>query len=402
MPVSRRSFLNAFELGGSPGRLSAVFVAARGREALEAEGAAAAVMPPADPMEIRIDSNENPTGPGAAVIAALTGAFGGAGRYPTNTKPSTSDLRDAVARKLNVRPENLVLGAGSRELLRNAVRFFTSGARHLITASPSYEQPERIAEQIGTPVKRVALDKNGRLDLEKMAEVARWGGLVYLCNPNNPTATVLGAKAVSDFVARLRKESPETAILIDEAYHDYVTEPAYATALPLALEHPNVLVARTLSKAHGMAGLRVGYAVGQVRTIEAMGRWSMPYNQSVPGIAAAIASLGDQAHIDAERARNTEVRKATARFFADAGLKMFDSQGNFVFVETKRPAKEFKEACAKEKVLVGRPFPPLDQNHARISLGTMEEMTRAFDVFARVLGTYAKGISATSPSNREK
>src|SRR5262249_55454681 len=153
------------------------------------------------------------------------------------------------------------------ELLRNAVRYFTSSSRHLITASPSYEQPERIAEQIGTPVKRVPLDKNGRLDLEKMADVARWGGLVYICNPNNPTATVLGSKAVSDFVARLRKESPETAILIDEAYHDYVTEPAYATALPLALEHPNVLVARTLSKAYGMAGLRIGYAIGQVRTV---------------------------------------------------------------------------------------------------------------------------------------
>src|SRR5213083_2879811 len=146
-------------------------------------------------------------------------------RYPTNSRPSTSDLRNAVARKLSVRPENVVMGAGSRELLRSAVRIFTSPTRHLITAAPSYEQPEKMAEQIGVPVRRVPVDKNGRLDLDKMGEAAHWSGLVYICNPNNPTATVHAAKAVADFASRLRKESPETAILIDEAYHDYVTDP---------------------------------------------------------------------------------------------------------------------------------------------------------------------------------
>ncbi|PYV14162.1 MAG: hypothetical protein DMG07_12605 [Acidobacteria bacterium] len=398
MPLSRRLFLNPFELGGNGGKVSATFIAARGREASEASPDPLAT----DSAAIRIDSNENPTGPGAAVMEALVRAFGGAGRYPTNCRPSVSDLREAVARKLSVRPENVVLGAGSRELLRNAVRIFASPARHLITAVPSYEQPERIAEQVGVPVRRVPVDKDGRFDLDKMAEAARWAGLVYLCNPNNPTATVQGAKAVSDFVSRVRKESPETAILIDEAYHDYVTEPRYATALPLALEHPNVLVTRTLSKAHGMAGLRIGYAVCQVRTSETMSRWALPYNQSSLGVAAAIASLAEPARIDAERARNTEVRKFTTRFFADAGLRVWDSQANFVFVEIKRPAKEFKEACAKDRVLVGRPFPPLDQNHARISLGTMDEMKRATEVFARVLGINQASLSSPSGAPRER
>src|SRR5439155_14126971 len=163
MPLSRRIFLNAFELGANGGGLSATFVSARGREANEAESGPDPAS--TDPAEIRIDSNENPTGPGAAVMAALVGAFGGAGRYPTNSRPSTSDLRNAVARKLSVRPENVVMGAGSRELLRSAVRIFTSPTRHLITAAPSYEQPEKMAEQIGVPVRRVPVDKNGRLDL---------------------------------------------------------------------------------------------------------------------------------------------------------------------------------------------------------------------------------------------
>ncbi|PYU88243.1 MAG: hypothetical protein DMG08_26210 [Acidobacteria bacterium] len=407
MPLSRRLFLNAFGLGANRRGLSATFVSARGREANEAKSGPGSLGQPlpaasADSADIRIDSNENPTGPGAAVMAALVGAFGGAGRYPTNSRPSTSDLRNAVARKLSVRPENVVMGAGSRELLRSAVRIFTSPTRHLITAAPSYEQPEKMAEQIGVPVRRVPVDKNGRLDLDKMAEAARWSGLVYICNPNNPTATVHPAKAVAEIASRLRKESPETAILIDEAYHDYVTDPGYATALPLALEHPNVLVTRTLSKAYGMAGLRIGYAIGQVRTIEAMARWAMPYSQSTLGVAAAIAALADQAHIDAEQARNTEVRRFTTRFFKDAGLQAWDSQANFVFVEIKRPAKEFKEACAKAKVLVGRPFPPLDQNHARISLGTMDEMKRATEVFSRVLGINQARVISGSGSIREK
>jgi len=138
------------------------------------------------------------------------------------------------------------------------------------------------------------------------------------------------------------------------------------------------------------------------RTIEAMARWAMPYSQSTLGVAAAIAALADQAHIDAEQARNTEVRRFTTRFFKDAGLQAWDSQANFVFVEIKRPAKEFKEACAKEKVLVGRPFPPLDQNHARISLGTMDEMKRATEVFSRVLGINQARVISGSGSIREK
>src|SRR5439155_12673678 len=165
MPLSRRLFLNALELGANAGGLSATFVSARGREAIEAESAPDPLAVSTDSADIRIDSNENPTGPGAAVMAALVGAFGGAGRYPTNSRPSTSDLRNAVARKLSVRPENVVMGAGWRELLRSAVRIFTSPTRHLITAAPSYEQPEKMAEQIGVPVRRVPVDKNGRLDL---------------------------------------------------------------------------------------------------------------------------------------------------------------------------------------------------------------------------------------------
>src|SRR4030095_1147015 len=182
------------------------------------------------------------------------------------------------------------------ELLRTAVRLYGSSSRHLVTAAPSFEQPERMAEQLGIGVRRVPVDKDGRLDLDRMAQAARWAGLVFLCNPNNPTSTLHPARAIADFVARRRQESPDTAILIDEAYHDYVTDPSYATAVPLALEHPNVFVTRTLSKAYGMAGMRVGYAVGQPRTMDAFSRWAITFNQNSLAVAAAVAALEDPGH----------------------------------------------------------------------------------------------------------
>ena len=386
MQVSRRSFLDAVGLGARA-PLSAALIAARGREAALAGAMPfAAAGSPADADEIRISSNENPLGPGRAAMEAFVRAFEDAGRYPTNARPSMADLREAIARRQSVRPENVALGSGSWELLRTAVRLYTSSSRHLVTASPSFESPEQMAQQLGIPVKRVPVDKDGRLDLEGMAKAARWSGLVFLCNPNNPTGGVHSAKAVSDFVGRVLRESPATAILIDEAYHDYVTDPGYATAISLALEHPNVFVTRTLSKAYGMAGLRVGYAIGQARTIEAFNRWAITFNQNSLSVAAAVASLADPAHIEAERARNTEVRTFTTGFFQELGYRVLPSETNFVLVELGRPAKEFREACAKQKVLVGRDFPPLEKTHARVSLGTLDEMKRANHVFTAVLG----------------
>jgi histidinol-phosphate aminotransferase len=381
MPVSRRSFLGALKPGAPA--FSPAFVAARGREAFTAEGATADP-PPAS--AIRLDSNENPLGPGPAAMEALTRAFADAGRYPTNARPSTTDLRAAVARRVGAQPENVALGAGSWETLRTAVRLYTSSSRPLVTASPSFELPETMAGQLGIGVRKVPVDKDGRINLDQMAEAARWAGLVFLCNPNNPTSTVHPAGAVAEFVARVRKESPETAILIDEAYHDYVTDSAYATALPLALEHPNVFIVRTLSKAYGMAGMRVGYAVGQPHTIEGFNRWAITFNQNSLAVAAAVASLDDPAHIAAERARNAEARTLTTRFFTDLGYKVMDSQTNFVFAEIGRSAGEFKEACAKRGIVVGREFPPLQKTHARVSIGTIDEMQRAGVVIAEVLG----------------
>jgi histidinol-phosphate aminotransferase len=359
MPISRRSFLSGRVLPFT-------------------------VVPPGVP-EIRINSNENPLGPGKAVLEVIVGKFPEAGRYPFNSTPDDGALRSALASKFRIKPENVVLGGGSQEILKNAVRAFTSPGRGLVTAAPTFENCAGTAKKLGHPVTEIKVDSAFRLDLDSMVAASSGAGLVFVNNPNNPTATVHGAQRVADFVAGVRQKSPGTVILIDEAYHDYVMDRSYASAVPLALDTANVFVTRTFSKAYGMAGMRIGYAIGRADTLKPLDTLRMPYDLSVFGIAAAIAALNNGKHIAAERARNTNVRVYTMQALADLGCKTTDSQANFLWVEVGRPAKDFREACAKQGVVIGRDFPPFEKTHVRISLGTMEEMRRAVTVFRRVL-----------------
>lgn len=388
MPVSRRGFLQFARPGGAA--LTGAFLAARGLEAYLAEAQTRqgrSARPPLPPgvEEIRISSNENPLGPGRKALDAILGKFPEAGRYPFNSTPSEADLAAAIAGLYKVKPENIVLGAGSQEILKNSMRAFVTPSRGLVTALPTFENCTGFAKKYRLPVAEIKVDSEFRLDVDPMIVAANGAGLVYFNNPNNPTATVHGANSVADMVHRIRKTSPGTVILIDEAYHDYVTDPSYQTAVPLAMSTPNVIVARTFSKAYGMAGMRIGYGIGMADSVKKLAALKMPYNVSVFGIAAAIASLSDPQHIADERARNTEVRTFTINALRQMGVKSADSQGNFVFSDIGMPAKDFRDACAKQGVMVGRDFPPFEKTHCRISIGTMAEMQKATGVFADAL-----------------
>jgi len=396
MSVSRRGFLQILEAGRTR-EVSGAWLAARGLEAHFAEAQAGGRQRPMTPpgvSEIRISSNENPLGPGKAALDAIVGKFPEAGRYPFNSTPNEGGLTEAIASKFKVKAENIVMGAGSQEILKSGMRAFTSSSKGLVTALPTFENCTGYAKKYGVPVLEVKVDSQMRLDVEGMILAASRpnAGFVFFNNPNNPTATVHGIKTVTDFVTRIRKANPNAVILIDEAYHDYVTDPSYQSAVELAMNTPNVFVARTFSKAYGMAGMRIGYAIGQAATVKPLAQLKMPYNVSVFGIAAAIASLNDQKHIDDERARNLKVREFTVKALADMGCQTADSQGNFIFTNIHRPAAELRDACAKQGVMIGRDFPPLEKTHARISLGTMEEMQRAVEVFRSVL----KGTTTTA------
>jgi histidinol-phosphate aminotransferase len=380
MSVSRRAFVQTLGVGGA-GLISTT------RFRPEQAGLLESILEAAEARPILLHNNENPVGPSSAAIDAMRGILGTtaapAGRYPTNK----AALIKAIAAKSGVEIGNVMVACGSTELLRIAVQVFTSKASPLVGGAPTYEECAGYADLIGTPVKAVNLDGQLRLDLTAMAAASKGAGMVYLNNPNNPTATIQPATAIEGFVNDVLKASPKTTILIDEAYHDYVTDPSHKSQIPLAMQNPRVIVARTFSKAYGMAGLRLGYVIAHPDTIAAMHKWEATAAMSVLSIGAGIASINDPTHIDVEVKRNTAARQFTVDWFKRAGFTTTDSQANFLFVDIKRPAASFRDACRAQGVLVGRDFPPYAKTHTRISIGTMEEMRKATEVFGKVLSS---------------
>jgi histidinol-phosphate aminotransferase len=385
MSVSRRSFVRTLGLGTSA--LSTSLVTGRATEAF-AFGSAGAVdnsAAAADPTEvIRLSNNENNRGPGPSALAAVHATVGtrnGRGYPPDHV----NQLTDAIAAMWSVNRSSVIVGTGSGPILEASVRAFCAADKPLVTASPTYATPENMAKRIGAPVKSIPVDRSMQLDLAAMADAARGAGLVYLCNPNNPTGAAHPAATVEQFVRRVKQDSPATAILIDEAYLDYAHDPAIKTVKPIAMELPGVFITRSLSKAHGMAGLRLGYAVGQEATVQAMPKvWQLGSINTLTA-AAAIASLKDTQHIADEVAENARVREFTIKSFRDMGYTVVDSHANCIFVDVKGSAPAFRDACLAQQVQVGRDFPPYEKTHSRITLGTMDEMRQAVLVFRRVL-----------------
>lgn len=386
MSLSRRVFVRTLGAGGAGALLLGRPVGFWPEMALHA----------AETEPLLLHNNENPMGPGKAardaIHAWLRPNAAETGRYIGNVR----DLMKTIAAHYNVAPENVMIGNGSSQILETATWILTGKTKPLVTAAPTYEECASHAKVLGTPVLAVPLDAALRLDLDGMAAASRGAGLVFVNNPNNPTATVHSGNAIAGFIDRVLASSPDTTVLIDEAYHDYVTDRSYATQVPLALTNPRVIVARTFSKAHGLAGMRVGYAISHPKTIEALRRWHYGDTLNLLGVSAAGASIADTAHMEQEKARNTEARDFTVDWFKRAGFKATDSQANFIFVEIRRPARQFREACQAQRVLIARDFPPFEKSHVRISIGTLDEMRRATTVFAKILGVATSTSAAAA------
>src|SRR6187401_2326388 len=273
--LTRRRFVTSVGIGAA-GAVAGSWIAARGREDSVwsmFEGASAQTPAAAAVNPIILSSNENPGGPGKVVLDAIQAAFGPNGAAPGRYSNASGALIEALAKHHNVQPANIVLGCGSTQILRSATHVFTARNKALVGTIPTYEECAGYADMMGHPVRAVPLDPNFNVDLGRLADAARGAGLIFFCNPNNPVATYVGARATRDFLSRVNRISPETTILVDEAYFDYVTAPDHATHIPQAVEDPRILVARTFSKAYGMAGLRIGYPVGHVDTIRKMAGW---------------------------------------------------------------------------------------------------------------------------------
>ena len=388
MSVSRRSFVRTVGLGSAGLSTSWFPGGARDASAFTATAAAAD-----DGGVIRLSNNENNRGPGRKAIEAVQGALTprmGRG-YPPDY---VNELVDTIAGIYGVQRTSVIVGTGSGPILEGSVRAFCSAEKQLVTAAPTYGTPENMARRMNVTVKPVPVDRAMSLDFDAMAEAARGAGLIYVCNPNNPTGAAHPAAAVEKFIRRVKEMSPGTAILVDEAYIDYAHDPAIKTVAPLAMEFPGVFITRSFSKAHGMAGLRLGYAIGQQDTVQAIPRaWQLGSLNTLTA-AAGIASLRDTQHIADEVAENARVRAFTLQAFRDMGYQAPDSHANCIFVDVRRTAAQFRDACAAMKVQVGRDFPPYEKTHARVTLGTMDEMRQAVEVFRRVLTVKATSSSA--------
>lgn len=339
---------------------------------------------------IRLDRNENPNGPAKEAIQAICVAAAESSRYPVDLE---KQLARAIADTVGVAEFNVVVTCGSTDVIRSAVYSFTSPTRALVMGSPSYEGPGYDAARIKSPVIAVPVTKDIALDLPAMATASKGAGLVYICNPNNPTGTVASGDDVKATIAKVLSDTPDATVLVDEAYHEYVEDPHYATMIPLALQNPRVMVCRTFSKVFGMAGLRIGYAIGQPETLEHIRQQRLAIGMNRLGAVSALASLGLKSHIEREHAKNKDAREWTQRELAALGYPSVPSHTNFIMVDVRHDTKTFAETCKAQNILIGRPFPPLN-TYARISIGTMDDMHQAMGVFRRVLPKQVRAAKA--------
>jgi histidinol-phosphate aminotransferase len=355
---SRRDFSRtigrSLALAFAAPRLSAVLAAERPAEA--ASGA------------IRLNANENPYGPSPKALEALAGCGPTAGRYPDPVLPR---MREAIARSHGVKPENILLGCGSSEILRVADLAFLAPGQNVVVAEPTFEAVLSYARVTRAEAVKVPLRADYRHDLPRMAAACTSKtALVYVCNPNNPTGTVVHREEIKEFIERV---PPATLTLVDEAYHHFPDDPEYSSAIGWIGQHPNLVVARTFSKVHGLAGMRLGYGVATKETIERMRRHTIWDNCNAAVLPAALASLADSEYVETCRSRLNGTRRWLVGQLAKDGRHCTDSQTNFVMIDLGSDVEPVIEQFKKRNILVGRRFPSMS-NFLRVSIGTQPEM----------------------------
>jgi histidinol-phosphate aminotransferase len=327
---------------------------------------------------VRLSANENPYGPSAKAHEAMKNAHPMCNRYPDE---ANDVLIDKIAKINNISRDQIVLGDGSGEILKICAETFTGPEKgKLIAADPTFEAILEYSKANGAEVVKVPLTSDFHHDLEKMGAAAQ-KGLIYVCNPNNPTASITPKNDLRDFIA---KTSPETMILVDEAYFHYADSPDYESVIPLVKDHPNLIVARTFSKIYGMAGLRCGYCVAQPETIKRMKPFEMFDSVNVMALAAASASLDDVDQVTNGKKMNDEARKFTLTELGKMDYKSIPSQANFIMFDCKKPVVPIIQAMKDKNVAVGRLFPAYP-NHMRLTIGKQSEMESFVSAFKQVM-----------------
>jgi histidinol-phosphate aminotransferase len=388
-PVSRRAWLRSTSLGLGAGLLLPA--------ALPAEALAEAAWPRAsrDELEayarrvaaerarngpVRLASNENPFGMSPRAKQAMFDAYDEHNKYGS---PSYDVLRAAFAKQAGVPADHVLVTQGSREVLCVAALAHGIKGADVLAADPTFEALPEYAAHMGLTVHRVPLDAQHAHDLDAMdRRLTASIGLVFVCNPNNPTGTLVGDARLRDYVTHT---AARTTVLVDEAYHDFVTAPGYRSMVDLVLEGRNIIVLRTASKIHGLAGCRIGFAIARPDIIRRM----QGFTTGVPNALAARAAIAAIADTEWQRycvEQNTQGQAILREAVAALGKPQTPSHTNFAFIHAGRPHAAVARAALDRGFLVGRAFPPY-HDWVRVSIGTPDEMR----AFARVLPDVLRG-----------
>lgn len=328
---------------------------------------------------VKLASNENPLGPSPLGLAAAKNVLSGIARYPDGGGFS---LRRALAKKLGVQPETITLGNGSNDVLELIARAFVTSEDEVIYSAHAFAVYPMItqalnAKAVVTPAVNFAHDLNAMANA-----VTSNTRLVFIANPNNPTGTWLPAKVLNQFISNLPLH---VIVVIDEAYYEYVTEPNYPDSVKWLSDYPNLVVTRTFSKAYGLAGLRVGYAVSHHEVADLLNRVRQPFNVNNIALAAATAALEDEEHLKKTRTMNQMGMAQIIAGLNVLGVGYLPSVANFVTIDLGRPAAPIHELLLRLGV-IARPIANYGMpNHLRVTIGSAEENVRFLESLSKVL-----------------
>lgn len=328
---------------------------------------------------VRLSANENPFGPSAKVRKAMTEAFDGGCRYPS---VYIDELVNLIAKKEGVTADYIVMGGGSTEGLKVTGLTYANNGGEIIAARPTFLAMLNYARQWGGSVNWVDLDDSLTHDVDEMEKrISSKTKLIFLCNPNNPTSTLLEKNKLVDFVSSAARK---TMVFSDEAYYDFIEERDYPSMVSLVKKRENVIVSRTFSKVYGLAGLRIGYLIAKPEIARKL-RQNIVANTNVLAIQAAITAMGDDEFYQFSLKKVQEGKALMYQTMDNMGLEYIQSSTNFIFFKTGRNISQFSRQMRNENVRVGRPFPPYN-DWCRISTGTIEEVQMFNTALKKVLG----------------
>jgi histidinol-phosphate aminotransferase len=342
----------------------------------------------------KLASNENCWGPSDEVVKAMKDAF----KYGNRYQYPDGGIVEAIAKHHGLKKENVILGAGSGEILKVIGEAFTADHKRVVGVDPSYDSVYRFITNIKADAIKVPLLKDYRMDIPGVIRATKMNyrdvGFVYICNPNNPTGNIIPKQEIKQLLDSIPGDVP---VLIDEAYHHYVATPNYATSVPYILEGRPVIVTRTFSKIAGLAGMRLGYGLAPKELIERMRTFGGGTISAVVKYGG-VAALNDTAYEKKIKHMTIDLREKTVKDLRGWGYEVIPSETNFFMVDVGKDVTAVADDFKKRKILVGRKFPPMN-NWLRVSVGTEPEMARFVLAFKELFP--AGGIKKVNKVNKE-